>query len=79
MTAKAKAARIVLLEDMLLFECPFCGMTLIKTSYLKVRKLLEDTGDPRGKICEKCGGTVVLKINEEARKKIEAKLDEAEW
>jgi len=68
-----KSATLVFQPNKVIFECPFCGRTLIRTTYEKVRKLLDDTGPPRGKICDKCGETVKLKLNEKAREIIESK------
>ena len=78
MAKEVKAARIVLHDQILLLECPHCGMTLVKTNYVKARKLLENTGPPPGKVCEKCGGEVIVKLNEEAKNQIKAKSESSQ-
>jgi predicted RNA-binding Zn-ribbon protein involved in translation (DUF1610 family) len=70
---KTKAANILFYNDMVLFECPFCGMNLIKTNYVKIRKLLDNKGAPRGKICSQCGGTVVLQVDDKQKEIIRSK------
>ena len=75
MAKDVKAARIVLHDQMLLLECPHCGMTLVKTNYVKAMKLLENTGPPPGKVCEKCGGEVIVKLNREAKQRIKEKTE----
>lgn len=57
-------------------ECPFCGKTLIKTNYQRIRKLLYEEDTPRGKKCDKCEGIAVLTLNPKARETIVAKLSE---
>lgn len=71
-----KRATIIFFDEQILMECPFCGRTLIKTDYNKIRKLLNDEGTPRGKVCAKCGGVAVLRLNEEAKSIILTKLGE---
>ncbi len=70
---KVKAANLVFYAEQILFECPYCGMNLIKTDYQRIRKLVNYKGAPRGKVCEKCGGTVVLKLNEKAKELIKSR------
>ncbi len=74
---QVRAARVVFYEAIILFECPFCGRTLVKTDYDKIRRLLEDTGPPRGAICAKCNGAVMLKLGDQARRIIESKHKKA--
>lgn len=63
-----KPAGVVFYEDMVLFECPFCGRTLIRSNYEKVQRLIdEEDGPPRGKICPKCDKAVMLKLDDEAK------------
>jgi uncharacterized Zn finger protein len=78
MAPKAKRAITVLYEEHIIIECPFCGRTLIKTNYQRIRKLLDDGGIPRGKACEKCGGVAVLKLTTDVKEKIRARLSEME-
>ena len=79
MAKKIKPANLVFYDKNILFECPYCGMNLIKTDYVKIRKLLEDTGDtPRGKVCDNCGGTVMLRLSSKAREIIKARSPKAE-
>ncbi len=53
-------------------------MNLIKTNYGKLTKLLEETTLPRGKICDKCGGVVVLQLDERGKRKVLAKVSDGE-
>ncbi len=78
MAKEVKAARVVLHELMLLFECPYCGMTLIKANYIKARKLLDNSGPLPGKTCGKCGGAVVVKLNDEIKEHIRVKSEAME-
>lgn len=74
MPKKIKPANLVFYDKSILFECPYCGMNLIKTDYVKIRRLLEDTGEtPRGKVCENCGGTVMLRLSSKSRELIQAR------
>jgi hypothetical protein len=77
MAEKVKAASVVFYGDRILFECPYCGCTLIRTNYGRIRRLLEDTGPARGKICSKCERTVRLELNPKAREIIESKTRNA--
>jgi ribosomal protein S27E len=76
MSPKIKRAKMLFFETRVVMECPFCGMTLLKTSYHKVGKLLDDERMPRGKVCAKCGGVVVLKLNSKGREKVLSKISE---
>ncbi|WP_157212238.1 hypothetical protein [Desulfomonile tiedjei] len=76
MDPKIKVATFIFFDEQILMECPFCGRTLIKTDYSKIKKLLNEESTPRGKICEKCGGVSVLRLNAEARNIIMTKLGE---
>ena len=66
----AKVAGIIFQGERIIFECPFCGRTLIKSNYEKCSKLLDETDAPRGKVCKQCGHTVILKLDDHARRKI---------
>lgn len=70
MPEKVKIATIVLQQEKVIFECPHCGRTLIRSNYEKAGKLLDETGAPRGKICPKCGGTVMLKLDAKSKRVI---------
>jgi predicted RNA-binding Zn-ribbon protein involved in translation (DUF1610 family) len=71
---KIKQAIITLYDRMILFECPFCGQTLIRTDYSKIKKLMdEEQTVPRGKVCPKCNGVAVLKLSEKAKEEIRAR------
>lgn len=74
MDQKPKRTIAVLHEDKILLECPFCGTTLIRTDYEKIQKLLDYEGMPRGKVCTKCNGVAVLKLNSQDREAIRAKI-----
>lgn len=76
MPPKAKPAITVFSEEHILIECPFCGKTLIKTNYQRIRKLLYEDGTPRGKKCDKCEGIAVLTLSQPAKDTIIAKLAE---
>ncbi|MFC1833390.1 hypothetical protein ACFL2Q_01480 [Thermodesulfobacteriota bacterium] len=73
MSGKVKNASVVLQEDRVVFECPFCGMNLVKINYLNARKLLQEEGLPRGKVCDNCGGVAALRPDEKAKAAIEEK------
>ncbi|MEJ2718932.1 MAG: hypothetical protein P8182_17680 [Deltaproteobacteria bacterium] len=77
MAEKVKAASVVFHGERIIFECPYCGCTLIRTNYGRIRRLLEDKGPPRGKICSKCERTVRLELNRKARAIIESKTGSA--
>jgi len=70
MLDKVKIAAIILQRDKVIFECPHCGRILIRSNYEKAGKLLDETGAPRGKICAKCGGMVMLKLDAKSKKLI---------
>lgn len=74
MDKKFKNAIAVIREDKILLECPFCGKTLIRTDHVKIRKLLDYEGMPRGKVCPKCEGIAVLKLNSQTKEAIRAKI-----
>ncbi len=57
-------------------ECPFCGMTLIKTNYEKIRKLLNDEAIPRAKVCAKCGNVAALKLSAKGKQTVLSKISE---
>ena len=76
MSPKIKRATIIFFDEQILMECPLCGRTLIKTDYNKIRKLLNEEENPRGKVCAKCGGVAVLRLNDEAKNIILAKFGE---
>jgi len=74
MDKKYKSATIVLTDDRVLIECPFCGRSLITTDYKKIVRLLEDEGTPRGKTCGKCGGIAILRLSTEVKEEIRSKI-----
>lgn len=76
MSPKMKRATIIFFDEQILMECPFCGRTLIKTDYQRIQKLLNEEGTPRGKVCAKCGGVAVLRLNTEAKNIIKTKIGE---
>ncbi len=59
-------------------ECPFCGMTLLKTDYDKIRKLLNEEPVPRGKVCAKCGNVAALKLSAKGKETVLSKISEDE-
>ncbi len=72
-----KPANIVFYADKIIFECPYCGRTLIRSNFEKIRKLLEHNGPPAGKLCEKCGETASLILDRKAKEYIRSKLPES--
>jgi len=42
----------------------------------KIKRLLNEEGTPSGKVCAKCGGVAILRLNEEAKNIILAKFGE---
>ncbi len=70
MARNVKRAIIILQKDKVIFECPHCGTTLIRSTYDKVRRLLDETGVPHGKVCSKCQGMVMLKLDPKSREAI---------
>jgi predicted RNA-binding Zn-ribbon protein involved in translation (DUF1610 family) len=73
MARNVKAATIILQKDKVIFECPHCGTILIRSTYEKVRKLLDKPQVPHGKICGKCQGLVMLRLDPKSREAIEAR------
>jgi predicted RNA-binding Zn-ribbon protein involved in translation (DUF1610 family) len=74
MEAKPKRANFVLLDDVIVIECPFCGRTLLRTDYDRIKKLFNQIGAPPGKLCPKCGGVAVLQLGSVARKEVLSKI-----
>lgn len=73
---KPKTATTVFGEKRVIMECPFCGMTLVKSDYDKICKLLDDCDPPRGKVCTSCGGVAIIRLNSKAKKILRQKLEE---
>lgn len=73
---KLKSVIAVLYEEKIVMECPFCGQTLIRTDYMKIQKLLAHQDSPRGKVCPKCNGVVLLRLTDKTKRVIEDKLAE---
>jgi predicted RNA-binding Zn-ribbon protein involved in translation (DUF1610 family) len=59
--------------DKVIFECPHCGSTLLRSNLEKTKILLNSTGTTRGKICPKCGATAVFELDARTRRRIEAR------
>jgi len=76
MSPKIRRAKMIFFETRVVMECPFCGMTLLKTDYRKVTKLLNDQGMPRGKVCAKCGGLVAIKLNAKGKETVLSKISD---
>jgi hypothetical protein len=76
MDLKYKPAIAVIGDDKILFECPFCGRTLIRTDFDKIQRLVDYNGMPKGKVCPKCHGVAVLQLKSKARETIKAKITE---
>jgi len=76
MDPKYKLAITVIGDEKILFECPFCGKTLIRTDFVRIQKLVDYQGMPKGKICPKCNGVAVLKLRSTDRETIKAKIVE---
>ncbi len=75
MENKPKRANFVLLDDRIVIECPFCGRTLIRTNYSRIKKLFNQIGAPPGKLCSKCGGMAILQLGSTARKEVLSKIE----
>ena len=75
METKPKRANFVLLDDRIVIECPFCGRTLIRTNYSRIKKLFNQIGAPPGKLCPKCGGVAILQLGSIARKEVLSKIE----
>jgi len=76
MNQKPKTVTAVFYSKKIILECPFCGMTLIKTDYRRIQKLLDETDIPVGKVCSQCGGVAVIRLNTKARGILLARLEE---
>jgi hypothetical protein len=76
MSQRYKTANTIFFDAMVIMECPFCGMTLIKTDYRRIRKLLEETDTVRGKQCKQCGEVVVIRLNTQAREELLMRIGE---
>ncbi|MGB6063510.1 MAG: hypothetical protein WBG50_01800 [Desulfomonilaceae bacterium] len=53
-------------------------MTLLKTDYDKIRKLLNEEPVPRGKVCAKCGNVAALKLSAKGKETVLSKISEDE-
>jgi hypothetical protein len=76
MEAKPKRANFVLLDDAIVIECPFCGRTLIRTNYTRIKQLFNHIGAPPGKLCSKCGGIAILLLGSKTREEVLSKLEQ---
>jgi len=74
MEAKPKRANFVLLDDRIVVECPFCGRTLFRTNYKRIKKLFNYTGAPPGKFCPKCGGVAILQLGGRTREEVLSRM-----
>ncbi|MDQ7782018.1 MAG: hypothetical protein RDU20_04015 [Desulfomonilaceae bacterium] len=77
MDPKYKPAITVIGTDLILFECPFCGKTLIRTDFQKIQKLVDYDGMPKGKVCPKCKGVAILRLKSKDRETIKARIAES--
>ncbi|MCA1959799.1 MAG: hypothetical protein LDL33_03305 [Desulfomonile sp.] len=75
---ETKPATVVFHRAKVILECPHCGQTLIRTTYDKVSRLLDASGPPRGKICEKCGKTAIFTFDEPSSAVIRARTSGTE-
>jgi hypothetical protein len=73
-----KKAVLVFCDEQVLIECPFCGKTLIRTNYERVKRLLHVEGTPRAKQCPKCSKLAALVLSSHAKKVIREKTAAAE-
>jgi hypothetical protein len=76
--APMKRAEFAFGEKYVFIECPFCGKNLFKTDYSRIQKLLFETGNPRGKSCEHCGGIAVLTFSPEVEAVIRNKSNNSD-
>jgi|GEM_PF-751863 len=72
---RPKNATVVFGERRVILECPFCGMTLVKSGYDKICKLLDDCDPPRGKVCASCGCVGILRLSSKAKAVLRQKMD----
>jgi len=72
---KPQLANPVFGEKRVILECPFCGMTLVKSDYVKIGKLLEDCDPPRGKVCANCGGVGIIRLSSRAKEIVRKRID----
>jgi len=75
---ETKPATVVFHRAKVILECPHCGQTLIATTYEKVCRLLDVSGPPRGKVCDKCGRTAAFTFDEAASAVIRTRSVETE-
>jgi len=75
MEAKPKRANFVLLDDRIVIECPFCGRTLLRSNYRRIKNLFNYIGAPPGKLCPKCGGVAILQLGSRTRKEVVARIE----
>jgi hypothetical protein len=73
-----KKAVLVFCDDQVLIECPFCGKTLIRTNYERVKRLLHVEGVPRAKQCPKCSKLAALVLSSHSKKIIREKTKASE-
>ncbi|MEW6347733.1 MAG: hypothetical protein AB1646_01615 [Thermodesulfobacteriota bacterium] len=62
MTQKIKRAITVMLKEHVIFECPYCGQSLVRSSHQKAREVLEAHGGKGLVTCPKCANNSVLSM-----------------
>ncbi len=72
---KPKRAHFVLLDDRIVIECPFCGRTLIRTNYDRIKQLFNQIGAPPGKLCPKCGAVAILQLGSRIRQEVLLRIE----
>jgi hypothetical protein len=61
-TQEIRRAGVIVLESHLVFECAFCGQSVVRTSHAKARAVLDPHGGTGLATCPKCGNTCVLTL-----------------
>ena len=59
-----KRATIIAFKTHLIFECPFCGQSLVRCSHTKAKAVLDPHGGKGLATCRKCGETCLLTLND---------------
>ncbi len=60
MTQKIKRAIVVVLKEHIIFECPYCGQSLVRSTHQKARDVLAAHGGKGLVTCLKCENNSVL-------------------
>ena len=58
----AKRAGVVVYKTHLIFECPFCGQSLVRASRAKAKAVLASSGGKGLAKCPRCGNTCLISL-----------------